>query len=414
MAGKKLKIQYLGLIVVLAVITIVIAGCWDRRDPELLAFVLAAGFDRSQDGGDYKIMAQIFNPLAMGQQSTAGGGGDGNSKEAAWVVESTGRTPFEARKNLAHMVSRELFWSYTGVVLISEELARAGIRPVMDLLERERQFRLITRPLIVEGDVHQILANSFPLEETSGQALWRQIQTGDKMRSVAPVTEMRELINVLSHPGHEMLIARIKDQSNMEDEQDNENSSEDMIKIAAPAPASLDGGAAFRGDKMVGWVGNKETRGWHWVQGKVKRETLVVASPVDERPVSIEIFRTSANMKPESKGDKLKMKIEIRTMGRIQDQVSGTDVVLNEETLSSIEDRLATLIKTDIWAAIERSQELDSDILGFGNAIYRLKPKDWDRLEPRWPSLLHDIEVDLDVRTKITVAGLTKQPMGID
>ena len=187
------------LLLLIGLFVTISTGCWDRREPELLVFVLSVGFDK-EPSGDYKIVAQMFNPLALSQEGS-GGGSPGGDKKPSWVVEASGQTPFEARKNLAPMVSRELFWSYTSTVLISEKLAREGIRPIMDLLERERQFRLIARPLVAEGDIKEILASQYPLEGCSGQALLRQLNTGDKMRSIAPVLEMRELINVAAQPG---------------------------------------------------------------------------------------------------------------------------------------------------------------------------------------------------------------------
>jgi spore germination protein KC len=400
------------LLILFLLLAIACAGCWDRREPELLAFVLAVGFDKDRDSGDYKIVAQIFNPLAMSQQS-GGEGAGGQDKRPSWVVEATGRTPFEARKNLAPMVSRELFWSYARVVLISEQLAREGIRPVMDLLERERQFRLIARPLIVEGDISKALVSEYPLEGCSGQALLRQLETGDKMRSIAPVIETRELINILSQPGRDLLIARLGVRNPKKGVLGERKLDEDEKIVATPPPIYLGGGAAFRSDKMVGWIGNREARAHHWVLGKVRRETLVVESPLDGLPVSIEVFRAQSNMKPKINGDRVTMQIKLQVKGRIQDQVTASDLVSNREALSRLELRFATLIANDIKAAVKQAQELNSDFLGFGNVIYRLQPREWEQLKSDWPQLLSQMKLDLNVEAKVTVAGLIKEPVRI-
>ena len=103
----------------LLLLTLLVTGCWDRREPELLAFVLAVGLDKDPTTEEYKIVAQIYNPLAMAQEM----GGGGSQKKPAWVIEARGKTPYEARQNLAPKSSRELFWAHTGIVLLGENLA---------------------------------------------------------------------------------------------------------------------------------------------------------------------------------------------------------------------------------------------------------------------------------------------------
>ncbi|NLG86082.1 MAG: Ger(x)C family spore germination protein, partial [Firmicutes bacterium] len=89
------------------------------------------------------------------------------------------------------------------------------------------------------------------------------------------------------------------------------------------------------------------------------------------------------------------------------------DMVLKQDVLSSLERRTATIIKNDIMLAVRRAQDLKSDIFGFGNAVYRLQPQKWKQLEPRWPLLFSQLEVKVDVRAKISVSGLIKEPVGI-
>lgn len=69
------------LVVLLLLATLIVTGCWDRREPELLAFVLAVGLDKGPTTGEYKIVAQIHNPLAMTQEM---GGGGGQKNRLGW------------------------------------------------------------------------------------------------------------------------------------------------------------------------------------------------------------------------------------------------------------------------------------------------------------------------------------------
>jgi spore germination protein KC len=380
-------------IIIIILCSLAITGCWNRRDPELFSFVTATGFDIEQDTGLYKCIVEIANPIGSGSDQEGSGG---SKKLPFWVVEARGHTPFEARQNLALITSRELYWTHSGVLAIGEDLARQGIKPVLDLFARERQFRLTARPLVVKGDLKALFEADFPLEENSGEGLRRQAISVMFERTFYPTWETRDLLVTLAKPGYELLIGRVEELG----------SKEDTNKTAMTPPAKTSGGAVFRGDKMVGWIGEREVAGWHWLTGKATRATLIVLSPIDRQPVSVEIFQSNATLTPEVNGDQVTIKVQVKAKGRIQDQVS--PVELTVDILRSLERRVATVIKNDMQLTLASAQKLNSDFIGLGNLIYRKLPRDWERLEPRWEAIFPQIQFDFVVEANITGAGLIK------
>lgn len=381
------------LLLVFLLLTLFLTGCWNRRDPELLGLVIATGFDLDPETGLYRIIAQVANPLVIGGQDTGSRGGD--EKKPFWVVEAHGHTPFEARQNLALKTTRELFWAHNSILALGENLARNGITPVLDLFERERQFRLIARPMVVDGDLRSLFEAEFPLEETSGQGLRRQIVTTMFERTNFPVQETRDLIATLASPGFEMMIGRVEERA----------ARGNSGGTGATNPAKLSGGAAFVGDKMVGWIEEREIAGWNWIWGRAYRASLVVMSPVDRRPLVVETYRSRAKMTLQVEGNKVTIHIQIETLGKVQDQPSSADLLTKKENLASLERRAATVIKNEVEMVVKRAQELNSDFLGFGNLIYRKLPREWERLEPRWREIFPNVNITVDVRVAIRSPG---------
>jgi spore germination protein KC len=74
-------------------------------------------------------------------------------------------------RKLTEGVSREFFWAHNRISLLSEEVARKGIYPIMDMVERERQLRTSGHVVIVDGDVKKLMEAEFPLEETGARGL---------------------------------------------------------------------------------------------------------------------------------------------------------------------------------------------------------------------------------------------------
>ena len=89
-------------------------------------------------------------------------------------------------RNLTKGISREFFWAHNRIFVLSEELARNGIYPVMDMVERERQLRTSGYVVVADGDVRKLMEAEFPLEETGARGLDRQIATIRYERSLFP------------------------------------------------------------------------------------------------------------------------------------------------------------------------------------------------------------------------------------
>jgi spore germination protein KC len=93
-------------LVILTILLLLLGGCWNRREVESLAFVMAAGIDKAAEGGKVQVTVQIARPAAL----VSGGQGSGAMERAFWLVSSTGYTPFDAVRNFSMQSSRRLFW----------------------------------------------------------------------------------------------------------------------------------------------------------------------------------------------------------------------------------------------------------------------------------------------------------------
>ena len=392
------------LVILIVIITALsLAGCWNRRDPEDLAIVLASGLDYDPETDMYHLTVQMANPLAMGGQD-AGQGGSGE-KKPFWTVSSSGRLTYEAMRNLSEYISRELFWAHNKVLLFSENLARKGIYEAMDTRERERQLRSAVRVAIADGDIKKLMEADFMMEESGAEGILKQIETIRYERSIFPVITLNELFSVLAQPGVEMFIGRIQviEAAERSGGQTGDNSS---------PPARVAGGALFKGDRMVGWADEKQTIGWNYATGRSFRSTLIIPDPIDNKTeVGVEITQLDSRMRPVFNGGSLGIEVVIRAIGRIQNYPGHGKLDTESPYIHSLEQRTAEYIRSAVESTIALSRELESDIIGFGNLIYRKQPKLWKEIEDRWYEVFKDIVIDVKVDVSLKRSGLTASPM---
>ena len=186
------------------ILTTCITGCWNRREPENMHYALGFAFD-IDDEGLYTAHIQIPNP----EDGNSGGNGQqagGSAAHPSWTVSAKGETPYQAIFGAFPFLSKELSVAHVGVVIISEKLARQGIGPILDLLERERTLRISSRVLVAKGDVGKIMSVSVPLDSASSLSISRALSILEKDQSIIPFKDATHIIDTLAQPGKEPMV----------------------------------------------------------------------------------------------------------------------------------------------------------------------------------------------------------------
>lgn len=389
-------------VIILIITLLFTAGCWNRVEPEELALALMLGLEREEQNGDIKVTVQAPNPLQIGDQEEGQTGG--SPGKPIWVASATGPTISSALKNLNKKTGRLINMTHTEIILVSEALAREGMAPILDLLDRERQIRAIAQTMVVEGDLRQAMEAEFAMEEVGARGITRQIVVAVDEMAVSVNFPLRVMFNQLCQPGINIVLPRLQ-VLELEDEQ-----------AVMETPLIVSGLAAFKKDRMVGWLNDQETRGYNWIRNEITIPVYVFESPVQPGElVSAEIHQSSSSLEVRVQGEEVVITVNAIVEGRIQETTSPEEKLSSEsELVDSMNRHLAQEVHSDIQAALEKGQkELKTDIFGFGNLIYRTRPRDWDRLGPRWEEIYPDIRVEIQVDSHVRRTGLIKDPLKI-
>ena len=397
-----------GLVVALALVLILLVsatGCWNRREPENLAHALGIGFD-IDDTGKYRVFVQLSNPEGAGAASQPSG--NTSSADPAWTVSAVGRTPYEALFNTVPLFSRELSVAHVGVIVISERLAQQGIGPILDVLERERTLRTTTRIMVARGDVGKVMSAKVPLEKVTSLGISRAVTVSERERSGLPVKYATDVIDTLAQPGKEPLLAQITVLDEQGHTRNEASKDGDTNKETNPKPPlRLAGAAVFRGDRMVGWMDERETRGWGWLTNMVNRTIMVIELPDagEGEYMTVVISQVTNKLKPRIDGDNIRFELKIFADGNIEDQTASTDFFHSRENVASMNSRVATAIRNDVEKALRTAQSFNADVFGLGWLLYRTKYKEWKKVDDRWDEIFPQISVDMDIRVDVRRSG---------
>lgn len=173
-----------------------------------------------------------------------------------------------------------------------------------------------------------------------------------------------------------------------------------------PRALRLAGLAVFKGDRLVGWLDERETRGFRWIIGEVKGALVDVTVPGEpQNKVTLEIARADSVIIPQVKGEQLSFTVRVKTQAAIG-QYEGT-LALSPGLFSTLEAACSAVIRKEMEDSLERVQrEYRVDIFGFGKELRRCYPNVWRKWEGKWDSQFPLLPIEVVVESKITNSGL--------
>ncbi|MCG0238055.1 MAG: Ger(x)C family spore germination protein [Firmicutes bacterium] len=424
-------------------------GCWDRRELEEMAFVLALGLDQDPEGGGLRMTAMVAIPNKM-----AGGGQDGGGEEDTVLVTTARAATVPEGLNLMDTyLDRRISLEHTKVMVLGRSLAEEeGLWPLMDFLGRFRSVRRTVPVMVAETTGEEVLAEIQPVLERDPHRYLEFLPFTTRDTGLSPQgAHLHELLTFTENPGIEPVshwVALRKQPGGMNTEgagkegarpdgggkqgggEGNEGSEDGGSAGGGPGQGSpplpgpaeprgwepgalprrggpnleMVGAAVFRDGRMVGTMSGEEVRSLNLLRGRFRRAFLSVPDPLAPgQQVALEIragqaprYRVSlAGGRPAISG---RVPVEVEVQGI----PSGVDYSRPEH-----QGALARAVQAELEAGIRKlirraQEEWQSDVIGLGLRVAPLFPTydrwgayGWDQ---RFPEAAIDIRVDVNLR----------------
>ncbi|MEK5236764.1 hypothetical protein NST99_13840 [Paenibacillus sp. FSL L8-0470] len=166
-------------------------------------------------------------------------GENNRSTSPVALYTGSGRTMFEALANASRQTARFLSLAHVRVLVISEEFAREGIKDMLDVLERESDTRLTSLFFISRGQ---------------------------------PAIDLLLTMTVFSKIPANDLVEKLETTSKQfgYNDRDVADSNDNLKTIAPKAILRVSGIAAFKDDKLKGWLEGYTVLGTVLLHNKIK------------------------------------------------------------------------------------------------------------------------------------------------
>lgn len=390
-----MQVQF-GRILRLLLIAVLVTGCWDRREINDIAVVVASTIDK--EGGEYRTTVQFPLPSQLGGTGSGGGGGgtSGGAEKKNWYLDSEqGRTIREVNGKQQRALSRQQIFSHRRALIVGEEAARAGLEPIVDILGRIPMNRMTAHLFVTHGQARHVLNVDAPIEQTSAE-MAREMAMAAMKR---PIT-LKTALHAMLTEGQDVYLPTL------------------LTKQTPPGPSGkaqtslrFDGIGVFHENRLVGYLKRREAEGALWALDQMRRPTVTVEVPGGGGRVSIEFNETTAAIRPFIKGNQIQLRIRIKAIGSLVENPTSINWAM-EDGLETLERLVAQKISQDVQTAIRQLKGLHADILGIGDAVHRYYPAFWRQIADDWERHYQDVQVIVEVRPIVENTGSLTAPFG--
>ncbi|BBB91484.1 MAG TPA: Ger(x)C family spore germination protein [Methylomusa anaerophila] len=409
------------LIAVHILLSLVLSGCWDYIEYEDMAQVVGIGVDYNAESEQSTITIQ-YQPIKKGR---SGMSNSSQGRESQGIVHSaTDKTFLGALAKIQEIAPKRLFFGYTQVLLVGEEAAKHNIMEVIDLLDRSPALVSTSSIAVTAGKAEDVLKTADPADiMPSAPAIYKLIHLSPNTGVAYPVT-VNKFTEMLAIGGWEAVAPRVVSVEAKSQQQDTKGKTQAKTPTAqdeTPANVTFNGEhtgaytvtgmAAFKGDKFVGWLDEKESMGLNWIMGKKMlnykfSETSDQAGPGDALYFHVLESKGKIKVQLDSGQPVIYVNVAVKAALRKYYQGEGPDFISAAE-VSAEEQGLADSVRSDIEAALQKGQkELQTDIFGFGFALFRESPRLWkSEYEAKWADIYPAIPVKINVEAKVINTG---------
>ena len=381
-------------IILIIPILLLFCGCNDYKELNNIAIVSGMSIDIKDD--KYEVNILVANSKTTEESAKEGTAGNA-------VYNGKGISISDALKKIDNILPKQLYLGHLGVVVISEDVAERGIDDITDYFFRnpettKRFYLIMTRDNQKAGDVLKILS---PLESFPFQNIRLNIENSSSTGSLSDNLTYSEFIEMYLKKGINPYIPTIKIYGNVK----KGSSTKALESTNIKSYVGTKGLALFTDTKFVGYASEDESRGINVVIGNAS--DMLIKNKYYDGYINTAISNLKTTKKVKFKNNKPIFYVNVKASGDIV-EVDSKMNLYDEQNLKELQYKIEKRIKELCLKGIDKAKDIESDVFGFGNMVYKKNPKYFKSIKD-WNKYFKDVDIKVYVSVEIKNKGAIKQ-----
>ena len=328
-----------------------------------MALLRTMGVDR--EGGEMAVTAST-GPRARGLQ------GEGLP---ALVLSTRGDTLSGACMAMQGLSDSYVFFGYVDQLLVGEEAARAGLRPVLNYFAQDVELGLGAQLWLVRGGTAQAAVSSGGDQGVEGRL--STLRTDGELGVASVARTAGEVYTDLMEQGSAFVPA--------------------LVLSGEEEPALLEQGyGVLIGDRLVGYLDGSAARGLELLASRACAEMVEV--PGAEGRVAVRVTGSHTVGTLSFQGER---PLQLRLTCRVECQLEEAPAELSDRELEEVRRDLERRCRSWLEGALEQLQDWGADCIGLGLRAAASHPGRWGAIERDWPRWFGRVEIEVEVQVDV-------------
>lgn len=404
-------------IIAIIFIFLLLPGCYDPRELDDLAYVIAIGIDKG-DKKALKVTFQIAIPVNIA------GEGSSTGKETSTLLTVDADTVYGAVSEANTEISKEINLSQNKMIVYCEEISKEGLEGYINPFVTNKEIRPRTSIVVCKSKAEDFLKTITPVLEPNPARYLDLMLSSHSYSGLNIGTELVDFywnvqskytqpIAILADTKENIVSFDNDKTENSDSSSQGEASDSEKSKIAENSTPVFEGIAAFSGTKLVGELIGEEVIPHLILTNTLAPVNFEIPDINDNTKKSVVVIsqkkRPQIDLKLDNNIPKIKITCDI--FAQLLTTATPTNFYESDnryKQAKAIEKKLTDLINS----YLEKTKELKTDITSFGKLL-RPQYLTIEELEKiNWHEIYPNSEFDVTVNVNLDASQIVSYTEG--
>jgi len=389
------KFKYL----ILLIVPIFLTGCYNYQELNELAITTAVSIDYDNDTDNFKIIAQVINPVKEQDAKS--------SNETSFInYKSEGKSLREAVRLVLLDSPKKLYGSQLQIVVLSENVINEKLPDVIDFFIREPELRSEFKLIIardnkaLEGITIQTL-----LDDLSSSNILDSLEKQAEEFGFTSVVSLNDLTNMYLNPYLEIILPSMNVEGDLKkgSEKDNLSNTNNETSIR------INTTGVFKDNKFLGYLTEEESRVLNLIRGDIKN--TIINMDIEDGFIVFEPNKIETKVEAKPKDNTIK--ITISGLAKIK-EITGMANLNSPKEVKKLQDKFNKLTEEMVQSSFESiRKKYNTDVFKFRDIYYKTDYKYFKENQDNWyedvfPNLKLEVKSEVELYEKGNTLGGTK------
>jgi len=386
------KLKYL----VLLISALLLTGCYNYQELNDLAITTALSIDYDSETENFKVMAQVINPVKEQDAKS--------STETSFInYKSEGKSLREAVRLIIMDSPKKLYGSQLQVVILSENVLDERLPDIIDFFIREPELRSEFKILIAQNDeALKGIAIQTLLDDLSSSNILDSLETQADKLGITTVITLNDLTNMYLNPHLEIVLPSMMVDGNIENGTEKNNLSstdnETTIKISTTG--------VFKDNKFLGYLTEEESKTLNLIRGDITN--TIISMDIEDGFIVFEPNKIETKVEAVVKENTVK--ITVGGLAKIK-EITGNADLNSPEEIKKLQEKFNKLTEEMVKNTFESIRETyNTDVFKFRDLYYKTDYKYFKENCSNWyddifPNLTLEVKSEIELYEKGNTLG---------